>query len=333
MNTKELIYFPALVSAGSFAEAERNTGIARSVLYRYVQKLEDDLGTELFLRTGNHLTLTKTGEIYLNGILRMKDMVSRMYRSLEVEEGEDTIILKIGFTPGMGGRIMSEVSPDLFSAFPNLKIESVEDSVTSLYRLLMDETITTIISVYDSELFPNTKFAQCTEAELLLTLPDNHPLILSKYPYDPSVIYRLTYEDLSLLEKTDFVCSSGETAIGQQIDRFFRENDIHPHILLRIQSLSSLRTLVRNSSFACFFPDYMFSSDNSLQRFRLPVPVHIRGGMFFRENCQPSEAEELMFSLFMHNQERMMPGRITLNAFGKQLLETAGGYHYGNKSI
>ena len=333
MNTKELIYFPAIASAGSFAEAERRTGTARSVLYRYIQNLENELGTDLFVRSGKRLTLTRTGEIYLSGILRMKDMVSRMYRTLETEEGSAAAALKIGFTPGMGGRIMSETSPDLFSVFPNLKIDSKEDSVNSLYLQLMEGAISSVISVYDQELFPNTKFAQCTESELLLTLPDNHPLILTKYPFEPSRIHQLTFADISSLEDTDFVCSSAETAIGQIIDRFFRENNIRPRILLRIQSLSSLRTLVKNSSCACFFPDYMFTPGTGLQRFRLPVPVYARGGIFFRENYQPSEAEAFLFSLFTHNQENMMPGAIKLNQFGKQLLEAAGEYHYGNKSI
>lgn len=62
-----VLAFIAVASEGSFARAADRLGIGRSAVSRSVQKLESQLGVRLFLRTTRSTTLTREGELFLEG--------------------------------------------------------------------------------------------------------------------------------------------------------------------------------------------------------------------------------------------------------------------------
>ena len=73
--------FAAVGHSGSFAEAARKLNIANSVVSKRIKDLEDFLGTQLFLRTTRKVTLTDTGQRYLEQAQRILDDLT------EVESG------------------------------------------------------------------------------------------------------------------------------------------------------------------------------------------------------------------------------------------------------
>ena len=66
MNLKQFKYVQILATAGSFAKAAELLGISQPSLSQYVKKIEQQLGAELFDRTGGALRLTDAGRIYLD---------------------------------------------------------------------------------------------------------------------------------------------------------------------------------------------------------------------------------------------------------------------------
>ena len=62
-----VLAFIAVAAEGSFARAGDRLGIGRSAVSRSVQKLEGQLGVRLFLRTTRSTTLTREGELFLEG--------------------------------------------------------------------------------------------------------------------------------------------------------------------------------------------------------------------------------------------------------------------------
>ncbi|MBR3344411.1 MAG: LysR family transcriptional regulator, partial [Solobacterium sp.] len=111
MNTKQFDYFTAIAEAESFAGAERISGISRSVLYRYLTGLEEQFGAELFDREGGGLKLNSVGKQYLLGIMRMKDVIARMHRDLQMIDGERIRELRLGIPPGFGANMLAELTP------------------------------------------------------------------------------------------------------------------------------------------------------------------------------------------------------------------------------
>ncbi|HEY3256838.1 MAG TPA: LysR family transcriptional regulator, partial [Polyangiaceae bacterium] len=60
-NYSGVVAFIAVVSEGSFAKAGDRLGVGRSAVSRSVQKLEEQLGARLFIRTTRCTSLTREG--------------------------------------------------------------------------------------------------------------------------------------------------------------------------------------------------------------------------------------------------------------------------------
>ena len=79
MNTKHFDYFIAIAQTGSLSHASRRLGVSQPVLSRYLSGLEGELGIPLFLWDKRKLHITEAGEIYLSGVLRMKELQTRVF--------------------------------------------------------------------------------------------------------------------------------------------------------------------------------------------------------------------------------------------------------------
>ena len=332
MNTKQFDYYTAIAEAGSFAGAERVSGISRSVLYRYLTGLEEELGTELFERVGGGLKLNSAGKQYQLGIMRMKDVIARMQRDLQMIDGERIRELRLGIPPGFGANMLAELTPALFSAYPTLVISPLEGTTSCLFDALKEDRISCVLSLYDAQLFPGTKIAQCTESELLLVLPFTHPLSL-KYRDDPQRIHHISHEELLSLSDMDFAYLSSDTTVGQIIDSVMHQYGLKPKIFFRLQNSAALYHLVRSSNVASFFVEDVLPEDNDLQLFRLPVRIYIKGGMIFRENYEPTAEEETFFSLYSYQRSRSHPETISMNDLARTMLAQDKEKSYGNQNL
>lgn len=68
MEIKELRYFKAIAELSSFSKAAVQLRIAQPALSRQMQKLERDLGTDIFLRQGRTISLTAAGRVLLGEV-------------------------------------------------------------------------------------------------------------------------------------------------------------------------------------------------------------------------------------------------------------------------
>jgi len=59
MDLKQLEYFVAIAEAGTFSRAAQRHGVGQPVLSRQIKALEDELGAELYHRTGRGIVLSE----------------------------------------------------------------------------------------------------------------------------------------------------------------------------------------------------------------------------------------------------------------------------------
>ncbi|MFR5732002.1 MAG: LysR family transcriptional regulator [Clostridium sp.] len=67
MDTKILEYVIAIAEEKSLSKAAERLYLSQPALSQRLKKLEDELGTPLFLREKNGLSITDAGRIYING--------------------------------------------------------------------------------------------------------------------------------------------------------------------------------------------------------------------------------------------------------------------------
>ena len=77
MNDRELLYVKMIVESKSISEAAKKLFIAQPSLSQALQKIEENIGTQLFIRNHDGMKLTLAGEkYYLTATEILKDRKS-----------------------------------------------------------------------------------------------------------------------------------------------------------------------------------------------------------------------------------------------------------------
>ena len=120
MELRHIRYFKAVAEEKNFTRAAEKLAIAQPPLSRQIQDLEEELGTELFVRSPHKVTLTEEGELFLQYASQILDLVSKSEEEVREMRNE-------GLTRNalycFGGRMCA---PRLFrtSGFPQFQKET-----------------------------------------------------------------------------------------------------------------------------------------------------------------------------------------------------------------
>lgn len=131
MNTRQLQYIITLAEEKSFSEAANKLLISQPSLSQYVQKLEKELGIELFERTVP-LKLTYAGETYLESakkIISIEDELQE--RIIDIADGKrGKIYLGVGFLNS--ATLIPNIVNVYRQSFPDVELILEEDMEPNL---------------------------------------------------------------------------------------------------------------------------------------------------------------------------------------------------------
>lgn len=123
-----VVAFIAVAAEGNFAKAGDRLGIGRSAVSRSVQKLEDQLGTRLFVRTTRSTSLTLEGERFYEqchpGVERIVQALDDMR---ELREGPPAGQLRVCSTVGFGRKVVAPLLQGFRHANPDISVELLLD--------------------------------------------------------------------------------------------------------------------------------------------------------------------------------------------------------------
>jgi DNA-binding transcriptional LysR family regulator len=126
LTKKELIYITTVAEYGNISKAADTLLVTQPSLSRCIQKVESDLGTELFKRTSDGLILTDAGNYYIESakqILKIyKELEGKVSHLNELKAGT----LTIATASAIGAEILPHVLPVFTSLYPNVKVKIVE---------------------------------------------------------------------------------------------------------------------------------------------------------------------------------------------------------------
>lgn len=126
-SSSDLSYFMKIAEAGSFSAAANKLGIAQPSLSLAVQRLEGNLGTSLFVRSRQGVTLTKAGERLLADsrdlLQRWESLKSGALSATNEIRGR----IKLGIHPSVAIYALPLFLPKLLKENPDLEVVLVHD--------------------------------------------------------------------------------------------------------------------------------------------------------------------------------------------------------------
>lgn len=120
MTLNQLIYFKTITEYGSLAKASKHLFVSRSALSKALKELEEELGTELFVRTGNTIILNKYGKKLLEMATPILESIDKIKPEIEMlSETADSIISVDTYYPFA----YEVLSPMLLNQYHNIRLD------------------------------------------------------------------------------------------------------------------------------------------------------------------------------------------------------------------
>ncbi len=115
--------FVAVAARHSFTGGARQIGISTKLASKYVARLEERLGAQLFNRTTRSVTLTDTGQAYLERCLPVLDQIDEMEGVIQERQSELAGPIRLTAPTGFGSRELVQAVTPFQQSHPKVQIE------------------------------------------------------------------------------------------------------------------------------------------------------------------------------------------------------------------
>lgn len=241
MTDKSLTYIKVLVEEKSFSKAAKKLYVAQPSLSQYVQRIEAEIGAQLFNRSTQGLVLTEAGKIYYRMVCRVLKAVDDFKVELSDSNNLQSGTITFGINNHYGLMILPELLTKFHSRYPMIECFVRESDSTSLDGMLRNFEISFAAThITTTEHIPPLKYDIIGEDIFIVTLPKDHPLA-DKGIRDKTYPYPVL--DLRLLKNEPLITVPRAQRIRQVTDRIFVKADIVPTIRLTIKNYITVQQL------------------------------------------------------------------------------------------
>lgn len=168
MDTSDMRVFSVLCGCKSVSRAAEILFMSQQGVSNLLQRLEKELGTELFRRSRNGLELTKYGEVVKKHVEIILTEYSAMQNSLEQIKKEDNRLF-VTMDLGIFAILTSKPFLDFKANHPGIEFIMQEHTPKTNERLLTEEAadICLALAPYSTEMFDITPFYHVSGAVLM----------------------------------------------------------------------------------------------------------------------------------------------------------------------
>ena len=126
-SLSDIAVFVQVVRSGSFTTAADKLGLSKSVVSKYVTRLEDRLGARLLNRTTRRLSLTEVGQAFFERSQRALDEIEEAEAEVSKLQGEPRGELRLSSPMTFGILHVAPLLPAFQSQYPELTVDMVLD--------------------------------------------------------------------------------------------------------------------------------------------------------------------------------------------------------------
>ena len=250
MYFKNYEYFLMIAEEGSISKAADKLYLTQPSLSKYLKRLEENLGVELFSRDRYPLALTQAGIIYK----RYVEEIRAKERQLQQEFSE--------FREGLFGHVTlaltewrsSVMLPALFpyfrERFPHITLSVKEGSHQQMLYWLEHGQADLALMHYPND-YQDLELDFLAQENVIMAVNQNDPLLQKmRHPPRPGEIQHLTTEEFLLFRDAPFILNIEGQNIRQIVLNFFANLNITPNVILEVKGDQTKQNLVQ---FLCRF--------------------------------------------------------------------------------
>jgi LysR family transcriptional regulator, cys regulon transcriptional activator len=223
------------------AKHELNVSITAQSLYtsqpgisKQIRLLEDELGVEIFSRSGKHLTrVTPAGDAILRIVSEILRKVESIKQVAQEFNDEHKGSLSIATTHTQARYALPQVIAHFIKAFPDVSLHMHQGSPIQIAEMAADGTVDFAIATEALELFGDLIMMPCYRWNRAVIVPPNHPLCS---------VSKLTLEDVARFPIITYVF--GFTG-RSKLDDAFINHGLTPKVVLTATDADVIKTYVK----------------------------------------------------------------------------------------
>lgn len=270
MDFRDYTYVQAIAQYKNISKAAEALYITQPSLSKFLQKLEDQIGTPLFNRINKQMYPTYAGEQFIQTGQEIFRLQGKLDRTLERICHETSGRLSLTTTATRGYYVLTEVLPVFKALYPGYHIEIMERNVDEIEESLRDGV--TDLAIYAiTNRNPEFRYYHINTEEVVLCLSSDAPYTDQAVHKDG---FRYPWLDVSCLENE--VCFSNDPIqwmIGRIGRSILREAKIKPELTV-FRSLDTCLALASRGL------GFTFAFDISVSCFKnyIKPPVYLSTG-------------------------------------------------------
>ncbi|MCI8888954.1 MAG: LysR family transcriptional regulator [Hungatella sp.] len=295
MDLRYLEYIVEIANQHSISRAADRLFITQSNLSQYLSRLEEELGTKLFDRRRNDMTLTTAGTLYVDTcrdmLLKKQDLYNQISDIAQAKTGN----FSVGITPQWGAAAFSRIIGPFKRAYPNIQVSVLEETAEPLTYALLDNRIDmAIIPLASPSALPQNGIMLAVE-ELLLAIPKAHVESLNLLLH--YIEGEFPTVDIGALAQEPFIFSQSGTTIRKLENICFSSKHIFPNIIAEINSHPASLFMVEEQLGATFVPVSCAAASDKIQYAHVSPSVQWFVAIAFRKGFIPRQSEEYFIQL------------------------------------
>ncbi|TAM00103.1 MAG: transcriptional regulator CynR [Paraburkholderia sp.] len=281
---RNISYLLAIDEHRNFTRAADALCVSQSALSQKVRQLEEELGAQLFDRSGRVVRLTDFGTVYLEYAHRAYNDLLTAQRAMHDVHDLSRGQLRIAFTPTFTEYLVAPVVAHFHEQYPGVVVEMTEMSLDAVESALIADKVDLAFGFTDIR-SDEIEAAPLFPEQLTLAVGRTHALAKQRSPVTPKQLSKIP---LALLTRS-FVSRF-------YVDSYFESCGMEPTVVLQANSISAVLKIVSHGKIATILPNTIEFEHRDLQYVSLNPPFPMRTTALLRSRRAYRSAPATAFS-------------------------------------
>src|SRR5882724_4270844 len=177
VELRHLRYFVAVAEMENVSRAALKLHVSQPALSRQIRDLEDELGVQLFERTGKAVNLTDAGRVFLREARTVLERTNEAVKNVRAFAQTGETELHVGYSPLPGAQILPLVLRAFQQAMPDVHVRLHDWSNEQIAVGLRDGRlkVALVARALKRGPFGDFRFEELLREHIRLAVPPNHP--------------------------------------------------------------------------------------------------------------------------------------------------------------
>jgi DNA-binding transcriptional LysR family regulator len=293
MELNEIKYFLTIAEEGSLTKAAQKLYITQPGLSRFLSKLERTIGTLLFYRLGNNLSLTPAGKIYYENAKKIWEIQNDCMEKIRNISIDDQRTIRLSLP---GERCVSFVMKLIGKMPSDTMVQLVESESTRIVDAIKHHDVDFgMIALQEED--PELSYVPISREEIVLIISPDHPFATK------SVLKKDDIVDLLSLRDELFALPRDNTFLWALCRDYFDRIHFSPNARFLVRNSRITLEIVESGMAVGFCVKSCVPKNRNIMGISLRTPFSQKIALAYRKNESIRGAKKKFVELVEENRE------------------------------